>query len=314
MSQTRRRAAQQRPGRESAHSLGSILSRVYAVAASPPRPLPPPLQPPQQARLSPRIAAASQRPKGRPTLRRSTAGAASAGAAVVAAAAAAAAAACSPTAAGRGDRTHRSGHWAMVNRFRYVVLFFQNRARIVVRGLNMFARRHTPGATLLVGAVRSEASRACGQGGGSTTTALRRAWRESSSRTHMSSHHPPALSTPSCSTAPSHLVQVSRGRAAASPPMRMATESPPPPPVQTSPPVGRGLAASRPTGTALGAALAPLRVGCAVAPATLPGVEARGVMLRRDASRRQQSGRCVQLNQEHGEDTARFEEHSGRVE
>jgi len=36
--------------------------------------------------------------------------------------------------------------------------------------------------------------------------------------------------------------------------------------------------------------------------------------LRRDASRRQQSGRCVQLNQEHGEDTARFEEHSGRVE
>ena len=148
MSQTRRRAAQQRPGRESAHSLGSILSRVYAVAASPPRPLPPPLQPPQQARLSPRIAAASQRPKGRPTLRRSTAGAASAGAAVVAAAAAAAAAACSPTAAGRGDRTHRSGHWAMVNRFRDVVLFFQNRARIVVRGLNMFARRHTPGATL----------------------------------------------------------------------------------------------------------------------------------------------------------------------
>jgi hypothetical protein len=187
MSQTRRRAAQQRPGRESAHSLGSILSRVYAVAASPPRPLPPPLQPPQQARLSPRIAAASQRPKGRPTLRRSTAGAASAGAAVVAAAAAAAAAAaCSPTAAGRGDRTHRSGHWAMVNRFRYVVLFFQNRARIVVRGLNMFARRHTPGATLLVGAVRSEASRACGRGGGSTTTALRRAWRESSSRTHKS--------------------------------------------------------------------------------------------------------------------------------
>ena len=237
MSQTRRRAAQQRPGRESAHSLGSILSRVYAVAASPPRPLPPPLQPPQQARLSPRIAAASQRPKGRPTLRRSTAGTASAGAAVVAAAAAAAAAACSPTAAGRGDRTHRSGHWAMVNRFRDVVLFFQNRARIVVRGLNMFARRHTPGATLLVGAVRSEASRACGQGGGSTTTALRRAWRESSSRTHMSSHHPPALSTPSCSTAPSHLVQVSRGRAAASPPMRPATESPPPPPVQTSPPL-----------------------------------------------------------------------------
>ena len=144
MSQTRRRAAQQRPGRESAHSLGSILSRVYAVAASPPRPLPPPLQPPQQARLSPRIAAASQRPKGRPTLRRSTAGAASAGAAVVAAAAAAAAAAaCSPTAAGRGDRTHRSGHWAMVNRFRDVVLFFQNRARIVVRGLNMFARPST---------------------------------------------------------------------------------------------------------------------------------------------------------------------------
>ena len=115
-----------------------------------------------------------------------------------------------------------------------------------------------------------------------------------------------------CTLSPRASVQ--RQRAAASPPMRPATESPPPPPVQTSPPVGRGLAASRPTGTALGAALAPLRVGCAVAPATLPGVEARGVVLRRDASRRQQSGRCVQLNQEHGEDTARFEEHSGRVE
>ena len=90
MIRPRRRAAQQRRGRERAHSLGSILSRAYAA---------PVLQPPQQARLSPRIAAASKRPKGCLTLGKSTA-----------VAAAAVAAACSPT-AGRRHRTRRCGHW-----------------------------------------------------------------------------------------------------------------------------------------------------------------------------------------------------------
>ena len=90
MIRPRRRAAQQRRGRERAHSLGSILSRAYAA---------PVLQPPQQARSSPRIAAASKRPKGCLTLGKSTA-----------VAAAAVAAACSPT-AGRRHRTRRCGHW-----------------------------------------------------------------------------------------------------------------------------------------------------------------------------------------------------------
>ena len=93
MIRPRRRAAQQRRGRERAHSLGSILSRAYAA---------PVLQPPQQARLSPRIAAASKRPKGCLTLGKSTA--------VAAAAVAVAVAACSPT-AGRRHRTRRCGHW-----------------------------------------------------------------------------------------------------------------------------------------------------------------------------------------------------------
>ena len=69
MIRPRRRAAQQRRGRERAHSLGSILSRAYAA---------PVLQPPQQARSSPRIAAASKRPKGCLTLGKSTAVAAAA--------------------------------------------------------------------------------------------------------------------------------------------------------------------------------------------------------------------------------------------
>lgn len=90
MIRPRHRAAQQRRGRESAHSLGSILSRAYAA---------PVLEPPQQARLSTRIAAASKRPKGCLTLGKSTA-----------VAAAAVAAACSPT-AGRRHRTRRCGHW-----------------------------------------------------------------------------------------------------------------------------------------------------------------------------------------------------------
>ena len=93
MIRPRRRAAQQRRGRERAHSLGSILSRAYAA---------PVLQPPQQARSSPRIAAASKRPKGCLTLGKSTA--------VAAAAVAVAVAACSPT-AGRRHRTRRCGHW-----------------------------------------------------------------------------------------------------------------------------------------------------------------------------------------------------------
>lgn len=90
MIRPRHRAAQQRRGRESAHSLGSILSRAYAA---------PVLQPPHQACLSPRIAAASKRPKSCLTLGKSTA-----------VAAAAVAAACSPT-AGRRHRTRRCGHW-----------------------------------------------------------------------------------------------------------------------------------------------------------------------------------------------------------
>lgn len=93
MIRPRRRAAQQRRGRERAHSLGSILSRAYVA---------PVLQPPQQARSSPRIAAASKRPKGCLTLGKSTA--------VAAAAVAVAVAACSPT-AGRRHRTRRCGHW-----------------------------------------------------------------------------------------------------------------------------------------------------------------------------------------------------------
>ena len=93
MIRPRRLAAQQRRGRERAHSLGSILSRAYAA---------PVLQPPQQARSSPRIAAASKRPKGCLTLGKSTA--------VAAAAVAVAMAACSPT-AGRRHRTRRCGHW-----------------------------------------------------------------------------------------------------------------------------------------------------------------------------------------------------------
>ena len=93
MIRPRHRAAQQRRGRERAHFLGSILSRAYVA---------PVLQPPQQARSSPRIAAASKRPKGCLTLGKSTA--------VAAAAVAVAVAACSPT-AGRRHRTRHCGHW-----------------------------------------------------------------------------------------------------------------------------------------------------------------------------------------------------------